>query len=224
MQWFFQAVGYGLCHQLSSRSLFAGAYQLPVCARDTGIYLGFALSAVLIVFLARGSRPTEAPRPFLLVVVLLFFGVMVLDGATEYAGLRATNNDLRLVTGLLAGYALALVAVPMVNSGLWRHTSGSRPLSGVEDAWAWFMSIPVAFVTFRYVLVLTGVVYPLLLTCAILATYAYLNLVFVTLASRFERRAVRAQDTWPQVTIAIVLALMELAAAGLMKALLLGRV
>ena len=44
-------MGYGLCHQLPERSFFGGGVQVPVCARDTGIYIGVLLSLFLIAVL-----------------------------------------------------------------------------------------------------------------------------------------------------------------------------
>lgn len=222
MEQLFKAVGYGLCHQLPARSFFSGGYQLPVCARDTGIYLGFILSAALIGLFSRGRRPTEAPRPALLVAGVLFVGVMAADGITEYAGLRTTDNDIRLLTGLLAGYAIALMVVPMLDSQLWRRTSRARPLDSTGAVWVWFASIPVAFALLRFGMPHTGVLYPLLVTAAILATFTLIDLVFVCLAPRFERRAERPGDLVTPIVLALSLAVIEIALSALLKALVLG--
>ena len=82
----FHWVGFGLCHQLPERSLFSGGYQLPVCARDTGIYAGFLLSMIVIALLERGRRPSELSRTWLLVLGSIFLGTMVVDGVSSYAG------------------------------------------------------------------------------------------------------------------------------------------
>jgi uncharacterized membrane protein len=214
---FFIALGYGLCHQLPERSFFAGGYQLPVCARDAGIYLGFALGLLGLAVLARGSRPTELPRWPVLVLVALFVGAMAVDGVTSYAGLRTTTNDLRLLTGLLAGWALATITVPMVNSQIWRDGRAVRVPDGSRQVLWWLALLAASFVVSRWMLPVLGVVYPLLVSAAIVVTFVAVNLVFVGLIPAFERRARRLRDIGPQVAIALVLGAIELAGASLLR-------
>ena len=214
---FFIALGYGLCHQLPERSFFAGGYQLPVCARDTGIYLGFALGLLGLAVLARGSRPTELPRWPVLVLVALFVGAMAVDGVTSYAGLRTTTNDLRLLTGLLAGWALATITVPMVNSQIWRDGRAVRVPDGSRQVLWWLVLLAASFVVSRWMLPVLGVVYPRLVSAALVVTFGAVNLVFVGLIPAFERRARRLRDIGPQVAIALVLGAIELAGASLLR-------
>lgn len=213
LQGVFRWVGYGLCHQLPERSFFAGGFQLPVCARDTGIYAGFALSLLLIALLERGRRPSEIPRPWLVAVGALFLGTMAADGITSYAGWRTTTNDLRLLTGLLAGYALTLAVVPMVNGQMWKTLSRTRLLEGGR-AGIWLLSLVPVFAVLRWGLPATGVLYPVLLTVAIVLTFLVVNLVFTTLVPVFERRASRVRDAWPQIVIAFVFVIVELGLAS----------
>jgi len=213
LQGVFRWVGYGLCHQLPERSLFAGGFQLPVCARDTGIYAGFALSLLVIVLLERGRRPSEIPRPWLVVTGALFLGAMAIDGVSSYAGWRTTTNDLRLLTGLLAGYALTLAVVPMVNGQMWRTLSRTRLLDGWRGA-VWLLSLVPVFVALRWGLPLLGLLYPILLTAAIVVTFLVVNLVFTTLVPVFERRASRLRDARLQIAIAFVFVIVELALAS----------
>jgi len=209
-------LGYGLCHQLPERSLFSGGYQLPVCARDTGIYAGFAIALLVIVLLERGRRPSEIPRPWLVVVGALFLTTMGLDGISSYAGWRSTTNDLRLMTGLLAGYSLTLAVVPMINGQMWRTLSRTRLLEGWR-AGVWLLSLVPAFVLLRWVLPLTGLLYPLLVTIAIVLTFVVVNLVFTSLVPVFERSASRLRDTWRQIVIALVFVVVELGLASALR-------
>ncbi|TDB38478.1 MAG: DUF2085 domain-containing protein [Actinobacteria bacterium] len=209
----FHWVGYGLCHQLPARSLFAGGFQLPVCARDTGIYAGFVLSLIVITLVERGRKPSELSRPWLVAVGAIIFGTMVVDGVSSYAGWRETTNDLRLLTGLLAGYAMTLAVVPMLNGQLWTSVSRNRLLDGWRGA-AWLVSIPVSFVLLRWLLPLSGVAYPVLLTLAIIATYAAVSLIFVTFVPALEHKMTSLRTGPIQLTLALMLVAAELLLAS----------
>jgi uncharacterized membrane protein len=215
---FFTALGYGLCHQLPERSLFAGGFQLPVCARDTGIYLGFAAALIVLALIARGRRPGELPRWPVLLIIGAFVAAMAYDGFTSYAGLRSTTNDLRLITGLMTGWGLATITVPMVNSQLWARSSSARVLDGRGEVGWWLAALVATFAIARWVFPLLGVVYPLVLSAAIVVTFVAVNLVFVGLMPPFERRAHRLRDAWPQVLVALALGAAELAGAALLRA------
>ncbi len=121
-------LGFGLCHQLPERSLFGGVYQVPVCARDEGIYIGFVVALLLMAFFERGGRRSSGSPPWWVLLTLVgFLVVMALDGLSSYAGLRATSNEIRLMTGLMAGVAISVFTVPLVNSQLWRSAgTGQR--------------------------------------------------------------------------------------------------
>jgi uncharacterized membrane protein len=213
-------LGFGLCHQLPERSFAAGGVQLPVCARDTGIYLGFALSLALIVYLSRGRRPAEMPPIWLMVLGIGFVGLMGVDGVTSYAGLRETTNAIRLATGLLTGYALPLALVPILNGQLWRRPGPDRVLGGPRNALAWLASIPVVFAVAYWGLPYAGVAYPILVGLAIVLTFSAVNLAIVCLFPPFERRLDRLADAWLPLVLAVGMTLGELWATGLLRSLL----
>ena len=213
LHWF----GFGLCHQLPERSFFGGGVQVPVCARDTGIYLGFLISLVLISVLHKGSRPREFPAPAGWVAVALMIGAMGVDGVSSYAGLRTTTNDLRLITGLLAGYAIAALLAPMLNDVFWRVGSRERVLDPAWRLLAWLATIPVAFVAIRYAAPLLGIGYPLLVAATIVATLTAVNLVMVCLAPSFERKANRITDAWAPILVAVALSFLEIWLSGLLR-------
>jgi len=209
----FTFIGYGLCHQLPERSYFAGGFQLPVCARDTGIYLGFVASLLVLWLLHRHQRPSALPRWPVLVLLGVFIGSMAFDGISSYAGLRETTNTLRLITGLLTGWALAAITVPMLNAQLWVAPGRDRLLGTWPRVAAWLLAIVGAYMVAAHVLPHTGVVYPVLVSLAIVVTFVSVNLVLVCLVPRFEGRAIRLREAWPQLLIALVLTLLELGAS-----------
>lgn len=102
----FDFVGRLVCHQLPERTLWVGGHYLPVCARDTGAYLGLLLGYFLLPL-----RRKEACGPPNLWITSLMAVPMIVDAGTQWIGLRTSTNELRLITGLLFGIALAPLLV-----------------------------------------------------------------------------------------------------------------
>ncbi len=109
------AIGSAFCHQIPERSLFLGGYQLPVCARDLGTYLGFfAMSLYYLV--GRRYRRVGLPDRPMLILAMMGVGLFLFDGISSYLGLRDTSNTLRLGSGLAfgAGTSMLLLSVTSV--------------------------------------------------------------------------------------------------------------
>jgi uncharacterized membrane protein len=204
------SMGYGLCHQLPERSFFGGGVQVPVCARDTGIYFGVVISFALISALHRGSRPLGLPTPAGWVMIALMIGAMALDGVTEYSGLRPTTNELRLITGLLSGFAIGAMITPMLNDVLWRRSSSERVLNTPSRLTLWLFAVPVSYAVVYWGLPLLGLGYPILVAFSILVTLVLVNLVIVCVLPVFERRAETVLDTWAPVLVALALSGLEI--------------
>jgi uncharacterized membrane protein len=109
--------GFGalICHQLADRSFHLGAYQLPVCARCLGVYVGIACGAALAVVTA-STMTRLTPRHVRLV---LAGGVLptAITVAAEWAGIWNTTNAERFAAGLPLGVAVAAVAAATLHYG-----------------------------------------------------------------------------------------------------------
>ncbi|HUL61625.1 MAG TPA: DUF2085 domain-containing protein [Methanocella sp.] len=92
-----------LCHQMPTRSLFFDGIQMPVCARDTSIYIATVIG--LVFFRAKGLGAKEFKVDYVL-TVLLFLPTAV-DGFTQLFGWRESTNALRLITGFPYGIGYA---------------------------------------------------------------------------------------------------------------------
>jgi len=126
------AIGYAVCHQISSRSFHIGNIQLPLCARCTGMYLG-AMTG-LIYQMVIGGRRTRIPPWRVLIPLIVFALGFGLDGANSYLylvkevnpgflakipNLYTPTNTLRLLTGSGMGLGLAAVLLPAFNQTAW---------------------------------------------------------------------------------------------------------
>ena len=91
-----------VCHQIADRSFSCFGRPLAVCARCTGIYLGFLIGLGLYPLLRGWGRPAlPAGRVFFLVSAPI-----LLDTAANFLRLWDTPNAGRLVTGILWGTIL----------------------------------------------------------------------------------------------------------------------
>jgi uncharacterized membrane protein len=118
-------VGYALCHQLPERSFFVGGQQMPMCARDTGTYLGFFV--VLVLFLV-WRRYNRALLPDRAVLTASFIGVgfYMFDALSSYLGFRSTSNEFRLLAGLAFGSGTAFLLLSVAGITLFKASEQRR--------------------------------------------------------------------------------------------------
>lgn len=107
-------IGYAICHQLPERSLFLGGYQLPVCARDTGTFLGFGI-VLTYYLLGRRWRRAKLPDLPVLVVAMAGFALFAFDALSSYLGVRDTENSIRLISGLGMGSGVGLLLLTVLS-------------------------------------------------------------------------------------------------------------
>lgn len=127
-------VGYAVCHRIPDRSFFVQGIQLPLCARDTGMFSA-ALLGLLSFAVIRPERVALFPRRPHLYALAAFAAAWALDGFNSYMLLARgepllymPQNWLRLVTGAFMGAAVSSFVVPLFNSAVWRpDLSASRP-------------------------------------------------------------------------------------------------
>jgi uncharacterized membrane protein len=147
------AMLHGLCAQRPSHTLTLGGQLLPFDSRMTGIYAGFAVSAIYL--LTRGRfRAFLHPRPGVVGVLVAFVGLLAIDGSNAFlvdigrSPLYQPDNRLRLATGLLTGISLAVGLCYMTATTLWRKGDWSlRTVTGYREVAALVaLQVPVALV------------------------------------------------------------------------------
>lgn len=112
-----------LCHGRAERCLLLLNTPMPVCSRCVGVYAGALVSLGLFAMTARlWNRELPSWTVFILLVPLM------MDGVTQALGVRESTNELRLLTGILAGFA----GMAWVVSRLPRNRGENRDSPGVE--------------------------------------------------------------------------------------------
>lgn len=86
---------YAGCHQLPERSFFIKSYQFPVCARCTGVLIGYILCPILHFVLGTN-----------LIICILGCLIMFIDWFIQYLDIKESTNVRRLITGILGGYGV----------------------------------------------------------------------------------------------------------------------
>ena len=128
---FFNQIGSLICHQLPSRTIYLEGLPLPVCARDTGIYLGIFTGTVFIMFMKRFDSD-KPPGVFISVLLCILMLPMVIDGIGSYTGLIETNNNIRLVTGAFFGLPIPFFLLPAAHFKIAAANKRSSLKSPVE--------------------------------------------------------------------------------------------
>jgi uncharacterized membrane protein len=111
----------------------AMGYKMPVCSRDIGLY-GALLIGALVYPLVREIDDKELYPPVLLVVAIL---PLALDGGLQFATavlfrmgsidfVYESTNAIRLVTGIIAGFAASFYAIPILMNMFGKKKPRSR--------------------------------------------------------------------------------------------------
>jgi uncharacterized membrane protein len=126
------AIGYAVCHRISERSFHIGTYQLPLCARCSGMYLGAVTGLVFQSIL--GWKRGKAPHWSIIALLVVFLAAFGIDGVNSYLyllkqiqpgilpqihNIYIPNNTLRLLTGSGMGLGIAAMLFPAFNQSIW---------------------------------------------------------------------------------------------------------
>ncbi|MFW6037983.1 MAG: DUF2085 domain-containing protein [Candidatus Saliniplasma sp.] len=110
------------CHQKYYRSYHINGNQMPVCARDVGIFLGLSFGFFIMLFITPSKdykdillkllpiklKLTKTQKSYLLVVLgALFVLPMALDGGLQLVTAYESTNPMRLLTGFIFGFGFS---------------------------------------------------------------------------------------------------------------------
>ena len=98
------------CHQQTARSLLISSHVLPICARCTGIYLGFFLGFVCNAVLFKKCRLPG----YVLTAAALIFVIFIASALAESLGLIQLLNTMRFTMALGAGISIACMLIALM--------------------------------------------------------------------------------------------------------------
>ena len=90
-----------LCHQRADRSFFYRGRQFPLCARCTGILIGYILGITLAIL-------THAKHHSYFLILLI---PMIIDGGIQKLFALESTNLRRLLTGILGGVGIVYLLI-----------------------------------------------------------------------------------------------------------------
>ena len=202
--------GYAFCHRITSHSLMVNGRQLPLCARCTGMYLGVALT-FLVLWLAGRLRRSELPPLPILLALASFVAVMGIDGLNSYSHffpstphLYEPRNWLRLATGAGTGLAMGLVVWPALGQALWQQPEYRPPVANGRELGGLVLVVATAVglalsnqPALLYVLAIVS-------TAGLLLVLTAINTVLWLVLRRRDGRASR----WPEAVLPLVVGFM----------------
>jgi uncharacterized membrane protein len=225
-----EAIGYAVCHRIGERSFHIGDYQLPLCARCSGMYLG-AVTGLVFQSIA-GWKRLKIPRWSILVVLAIFFIAFGIDGSNSYLyllkqvspgilpkipNIYIPNNTLRLLTGSGMGLDIAVMLFPAFNQTVWVDGKDKPAING----WKTF-GLLLGIQVILDLLVLTQspvVLYPLAII-SVLGVWILLTMVYGMLWVMImgqDNKYSKIQQLWLPLLAGLTVAMIQTAGIDLLR-------
>ncbi len=178
----FQSIGFAVCHQIPSRTFSQGGDFLPVCARCSGLYIGFFLS--LLFLLITSKKRSQYPSAGLMLVTVAFLLLLILDGIIStfrlsYFCLKLDSNSWRFLTGLLGGYSLPVFSIPLFNFFFYREHLESPILENPLEKLSFFILPFLFFSFFSQFFTFLFSFFKVLISLSVIFTFVFLNFLIL---------------------------------------------
>lgn len=216
-------LGYAVCHRITERSFTINGRQLPLCARCTGMYLGAALT-MLVLWLAGRARHTALPSLPILLILLSFVAIMGVDGLNSYSHffpdaphLYEPRNWLRLVTGMGTGLTMGAIILPTLSQTLWQQQEFRPSVRSLRELVGLILVGGTAVLLILSNQPLILYVLAIMSTVGLLTIVTALNTVIILIISRRESMATHWQQAGFPLLIGVALAVVELSAISLLR-------
>lgn len=90
-----------MCHSKPERSFYFKGKKFPICARCTGILLGWIVGIIYCLLL-------EVPKEYITILILF---PLIVDGTMQSLRKKESNNIKRIITGILFGMGTIFIFV-----------------------------------------------------------------------------------------------------------------
>ena len=212
----------GICPQRPGHSIFLGGTQLPLEARMVGIFAGFLIGWLANWLTGRGlagrlGRGWVLPLTIGLILPLGADGLNALARDVRLPTPYPPNNDLRLLTGLLAGFGLSVFLTPIVASIVWHRPSDRVVIAGFRDLWPGVAGLGTVFLATRSGWSLFYYPVSLLAVAGVIAVLGCLNVILLLVVTNRDGRISRPSDLLGWLGFAAALAILELIGLGLLR-------
>lgn len=221
LNWKMYAAVHGVCAQIHNVEL--GGLQLPLCARNTGIYGSFLITSLYLLALGRRRAARLPPWP-VTITLLLFIAIMGVDGVNSLLvdlaapHLYTPRNDLRTLTGMGMGMAIAVLMFLILNLSLRRNLdTEQRILSGwLELGGAILLNLLVLAAMYGNI---TFMYWPIAITAwlGIVGVLYSVNLLLTALFMRYEGTVTNIVQLAKPATVALIFTTIELGAFAALR-------
>jgi len=216
VEWKMFAVVHGVCAQ--AHTVDIAGLRLPLCARNTGIYSGFLVTVLYLLALGRRRAAKLPPWP-ILIVLLAFVVIMAVDGFNSMAvdmflpHLYTPRNELRTLTGIGTGVAMAVLIFLILNLSLRRDPDTEQRIVG-----SWLELGGALLANFLLLAAMYGNVglmfWPIAISAwlGITGVLYSVNVLLTALFMGYEGKVTRAIQLARPATVALLFTLFELGA------------
>ena len=198
-------LGGGLCHQRVDRTFNIDMLYMPVCSRDTGIYLGIFMSLITIILLERRIKG-EFPSLKIVLVTVGIFLIMGMDVALSFLGIIESNNIIRLITGFFTGWFMVLLLLSLANNVMFKRFVKKNYLDRKVKFLIWLLCgvlmAAVFIFTYQYALIFWSIV-------SILGLRTFVTLILFILFFSFNRRLLGSIDSVKKFIISLILGMVS---------------
>ncbi len=225
------AIGYAVCHRIWERSFHVGDYQLPLCARCSGMYLGAVTGLVFQSIL--GWKRGKAPHWSIIAVLVIFVAAFGIDGVNSYLyllkqvqpgilpqvpNIYIPNNTLRLLTGSGMGLVIAAMLFPAFNQSVWSDYNDLR--AGLPGFKAFGLLLGIQIILDLFVLSGNSFVLYFLAIIGVLGVWGLLTMVYTmvwVMITGQDNKFTKLRQMWLPLLAGLTITIFQTAAIDMLR-------